>query len=170
MLVVVPAIALLPPALRVIYKVEVSNKVSLQSPIFLLNPCMDTESRLLMATPRTGEAKKVLLPYHSHLSKLIIWETHEKMYHAGVDRVVVEIHRKYWIVKLRRLVRSQLKACVKCQRYNGRPYGSKEGYLAPFRVDDTRPFKHTGVDFAGPVSLSASRSFYFYARIFLRRI
>ena len=146
---------------RELTNLKQSRCVHSQSSLFLLKPRFDSHTNLLMGMPRTGENHKILLPYRSHLSKLVVQDTHKKLYHAGVDRVVSQLHRKYWIVKLRRLVRCQLKSCVRCQRFNGRPYGHNEGYLAPFRVDDSRPFKHTGIDFVGPVAITASKSFYF---------
>ena len=146
---------------REITALKQSKCVPRQSALFLLKPTLDTSTNLLMATPRTGEPLKILLPYNCHLSKLIVWQSHYKQYHAGINRVVCDVHKRYWIVKLRRLVRAQLKACTECQRYNGRPYGQNEGYLAPFRTDDILPFKYTGVDFVGPVGLSVSRHFYF---------
>ena len=80
--------------------------------------------------------------------------------HAGVDRVICKIQQSYWIPQLRRLVRAQLSKCVICRRHHGRPYAQSEGALAPFRSSWSKPFEHTGLDFAGPLRIAEDKLFH----------
>ena len=133
------------------------GEVSKKSSIRKLHPAIDALTGLMVATPRTGEPPLVIVAEGSHLAKLIVWDTHHLLMHAGVDRVICKIQQRYWIPKLRRLVRSQLGKCVTCQRHHGRPYAHFEGALAPFRGTWSKPFEHTGLDFAGPLRISEGK-------------
>ena len=136
-----------------------TQKVSRSSPILPLHPSLGNNG-LIYATPRTGEPPLILLPSDSHIARLLVWECHYKSMHAGVDYVMSALQRTYWIRKLRRLCRSQLSKCVSCKRHHGKPYAHTEGGLSPFRTSFSKPFDHTGMDFAGPIQLSDSRSCY----------
>ena len=125
-----------------------------------LRPFLHSTSGLLYALPRTGEDPLLVLPPESHLSRLIINDVHIRLFHAGVDRVMCQVQRSYWILRLRKLVRSQLRTCTRCQRYQNRPYRSPEGFLAPFRGGARVPFAHTGLDFMGPLTVDNNRKVY----------
>ena len=132
--------------------------ISKHSSIRRLHPVYDKDRDILLATPRTGELPLIIIPRESHLAKLILWNVHEALMHAGVDRVMCKVHHTYWIPKLRLLTKSQLSKCGPCTRYQGRPYAHDEGSLAPFRGNFSQPFEHTGLDFAGPFAVSEKRT------------
>ena len=137
---------------------EEGQPISKHSSIRKLHPQFDREKNVMLATPRTGEPPLLIVPHKSHLAKLIVWDVHHSLMHAGVDRVMCRVHRRYWIPKLRLLTRSQLRKCVRCRRQHGKPYAHDEGSLAPFRGSFSRPFEHTGMDFVGPFTISDHRT------------
>ena len=133
-------------------------QVPKHSSIRKLHPQFDKERNIMLATPRTGEPPLVIIPRQSHLAKLVVWDVHYSLMHAGVDRVLCKVHQTYWIPQLRLLTRSQLGKCVRCRRHHGKPYAHDEGSLAPFRGKFSHPFEHTGLDFAGPFTVSNHRT------------
>ena len=137
--------------------IATSRPLSKHSCLRKLHPSFDFQQRVVIATPRTGEPPLILVPAKSHLSCLLVWDAHYKLMHGGVDRVISFLHQLYWIPKLRQVARSQLGKCVQCQRHHGRPYSHSEGYLAVFRGQAAKPFEHTGLDFAGPLTVAGNR-------------
>ena len=83
---------------------------------------------------------------------MIVMESHERVMHSGVKATLTELRSRYWIVEARNYVRRILRNCVTCQRHQGKPYKPPPAPPLPaFRVNEARPFSHTGVDFAGPL-------------------
>ena len=131
--------------------------ISKHSCLRKLHPSFDFQRKVVVATPRTGEPPLIFVPSKSHLSYLLVWDAHYKLMHGGVDRVISFLHQFYWIPRLRKVARSQLGTCTDCQRHHGRPYSHSEGYLTVFRGQAAKPFEHTGLDFAGPLTLADNR-------------
>ena len=135
-------------------KRDTDRGVPVHSKLRRLRPFLDADNMLLYGLPRTGELPVLILPPEAQLTRLIVWDIHHRLFHAGVDRVITEVQRRYWVPQLRRMVRNLLPKCTRCTRYQGRPYGSPEGFLAPLRTRDVRPFAHTGLDYVGPLTVS----------------
>ena len=94
----------------------------------------------------------ILLPKHSRFVQLLIKYTHLKNLHSGVRDTLVCLREKYWIIKGRQVVRSVIKSCVQCKRYEGKPLSTTMSPDLPtVRVSEDPPFTHVGVDFAGPL-------------------
>ena len=69
------------------------------------------------------------------------------------------IRNLWWIPKLRSLVKRTIRDCNICKVFAAKPL--KGGATAPlprFRTDVSRPFQHTGVDFAGPLVYKRSKN------------
>nr|XP_027213272.1 uncharacterized protein LOC113806347 [Penaeus vannamei] len=62
----------------------------------------------------------VILPHAHHISRLIVESCHLNTGHAGVERVLAEIRRKFWILKGRKLVKSVVYSCVTCKKMFGK--------------------------------------------------
>ena len=94
----------------------------------------------------------ILLPRNNHLTTLIVREAHERVGHDGVKEVLVEIRRKFWVVRGRSLVSFIIHRCVLCRKFEGLPYqGPPPPPLPEFRLREHPPFTYMGVDFAGPI-------------------
>ena len=72
--------------------------------------------------------------------------------HGGVKATLTELRSHFWIVRGRSTIRQILCKCVVCKRIEGQTYHTPIAPPLPsFRVVESHPFTHTGVDFAGPL-------------------
>ena len=77
--------------------------------------------------------------------------------HGGIKETLTELRARFWVVKGRSLVRKVLRQCVRCMRYNGRPYSAPNPPPLPhFRVNASPPFSSIGVDYAGPLYIKGA--------------
>ena len=107
----------------------------------------------------TNVKNPILLPHHHHLVKLLIQCAHIKLMHSGVRDTLVQLRERYWILKGRQAVRSVIRSCVICRRYEGAFYPAiPSPDLPEIRVSDDPPFTHTGLDFAGPLFFQSTSS------------
>ena len=141
-------------------EILVTNPAKMPREFKRIRPFLDTQTDLIMATPRTGEHPLILLPRYSHFVNLLIQDTHNTLYHAGTPRVMTEIQQTYWVLKLRSTCMKVLRACTRCERYQSRPYQSSEGAMAPFRSQYAPPFAHTGLDYAEAIQLTPGKRVY----------
>ena len=91
----------------------------------------------------------LLAPKHPFTS-LIVYSTHEKHFHAGVDSTLTAIRQEYWIPTARQYIRMLLWNCTTCKRHIGKPY--------PVHTCDVAPFTVTGVDFMGTLYVRQNQS------------
>ena len=73
--------------------------------------------RLARASDLDFSAKcPIILPHDSENVHSVLRHIHVSFLHAGVDQVLGESRRKYWIVKGRRTARGITRACIHCQK------------------------------------------------------
>jgi len=94
----------------------------------------------------------ILLPKYHPLTELIILRAHERTLHGGVKDTLAKLRSQFWVPQARQQIRRIRKKCVTCQRFEGRSYRVPAmADLPDFRVRQSKPFSHVGVDFAGPM-------------------
>ena len=65
---------------------------------------------------------------------------------------MTEIRQHYWVPRLRQLVKRIRHNCNGCKRFLATAFANPPpGYLPADRVEGSRAFQVTGVDFAGPI-------------------
>jgi hypothetical protein len=99
----------------------------------------------------------ILLPEKHHVTKSIIRETHEDELHAGNEATLAAVRQRYWPISGRNIVRKIIHSCVKCNRANPKPISQKMGDLPKERLQPSRPFSTSGVDYAGPYLIKSSK-------------
>ncbi len=99
----------------------------------------------------------MVIPKNSILSKLIINDAHQATMHGGTQLTMSHTRNKYWIIDTRKSVRNQITKCVKCHRYSQKMQEQLMGNLPDPRVNMSRAFLHTGIDYAGPVKVLTRR-------------
>lgn len=131
---------------------EVSHNSSLKK----LHPFLDRIgimriSGRLQKCPREEDRKLlIILPGESHLVKLMVLQCHHDHHHAGFQFTWAQLGLQFWIVRRRDRVRHLLRACVVCRRHRAKAAEQLMGQLPTCRVTPSRPFLHTGIDYAGP--------------------
>ena len=99
----------------------------------------------------------ILIAGDRHFTELLVRDCHNDVMHAGVEATVSRLRRRFWIVKGRQCVKSILRRCVICKRYQGRVMNSPETPNLPnFRISDTYSFCNIGLDYAGPLYVRES--------------
>lgn len=95
----------------------------------------------------------IILRSDSHFTKLVIRDAHERVFHQGVESTLSKVREDYWIPKGRKTVKTVLRMCYLCLRYQGKPiYPPETPDLPDFRVSHRmHAFQATGFDCAGPL-------------------
>lgn len=96
----------------------------------------------------------ILLPTKDKLTNLIIQDIHKKLLHSGISHTLSQTRYKYWIPRGRATVRSVLRTCVTCRRFEGGSYTTPPMASLPRkRVSESTPFSKAGLDYLGPVKI-----------------
>lgn len=140
-----------------------SHEVSRKSSLIKLKPFLDDEGiirvggRLRNSVLPFNEKHPVILPKGSNFTRLIISNAHSATLHGGTQVTLSYIRKSYWIVDGRNRVRHYIRNCVTCFRYASRSSTQIMGDLPRSRIVPSRPFLHTGIDYAGPIHIRTSK-------------
>ena len=67
--------------------------------------------------------------------------------------LIASLREKYWIPRIRNLVKTVIHQCLICYKFKTQTTQQLMGELPSTRVQPSRPFLTTDVDYAGPISL-----------------
>ncbi|XP_029163314.1 uncharacterized protein LOC114934768 [Nylanderia fulva] len=133
------------------------------SRILSLTPFMD-EHGIIRVGGRISNAAlpydarhPMLLPKSHRLTTLIIQREHVKNLHSGLQATMHAMRRRFWPLAARSAVRKTIYNCVTC--FKCKPVVSQAlmADLPAQRVTASRPFTHSGVDYAGPILLKEGK-------------
>lgn len=131
------------------------------SKIHVLNPYLDEKSvlrvggRLVNAQIPLSTKSPIILSNKCNLAILIVRNAHEKTMHGGHQLTLNYLRRSYWILRAKQLVRKTIHSCIVCFKYRAQPTPPFMGNLPEYRINPSRPFKKSGVDYAGPFNLKS---------------
>ncbi|XP_011859011.1 PREDICTED: uncharacterized protein LOC105556524 [Vollenhovia emeryi] len=134
-----------------------------RSPLNKLAPFIDDKGllrvggRLKHSLLSPDERHPVILPAAARFTAMLIDACHRETMHGGIQLTLGTIRRRYWIPGGRAAVRRHIHRCVRCVRWRAATPKTLMGDLPGPRVTASRPFTHTGVDYAGPVQLRTSK-------------
>lgn len=95
-----------------------------------------------------------LLHNKHHLTTLIMHQVHIKLLHCGPQQLLYSVREQFWPLSGRQIARTIVRNCVRCFKSNPTTTHYVMGNLPEYRVTPFQPvFTHTGVDYAGPISL-----------------
>lgn len=85
----------------------------------------------------------ILLPKESEFVQLLIQHVHLRNLHSSVRDTLVCLWEKYWVIKGRQVIRTVIKSCVQCRRYEGQSFSTAmPPDLPTVRVSEDPPFTH----------------------------
>lgn len=98
------------------------------------------------------------MPYNSILSLRLTEEAHRQTLHGGVGLTMAKVRSRYWIPKLRQLVRKVRGVCHGYKRFQALAYAAPPpGNLSTSRTRGTNPYQVIGVDYTGPIRYRISK-------------
>ena len=134
-----------------------SNKeLSAHSKILPLTPFLDNEGllrvggRLKNANIPESQKFPILLPKKCHITNLIIMHYHINYLHAAQELLLSILRMQFWILSGRSEVRKIIHRCLPCVKNRGKTASQLMANLPSTRVQPSRPFTVTGIDYAGP--------------------
>ena len=111
--------------------------------------------KLLLCRGRMVESKcvdRLLLPRKHWLTRLIIMDVHAQLLHSGPLHTLTKLQRQFWIPQGKTEVRSALRKCMVCKRYEGPCFALPQMPPLPKeRVSQSAPFEFVGIDYFGPL-------------------
>ncbi|XP_059050490.1 uncharacterized protein LOC131845442 [Achroia grisella] len=135
----------------------------LKGPLKPLNPFIDQKGllrvggRLEHSQLSYNQKHPLLIPKQSSLTTLLIADAHMQTLHGGLQLTLSYLQSKFWILGGKQLVKSYCRKCVTCIKNAGTTQSQLMGQLPSSRVTPTRPFKHSGVDYAGPIQIRTTK-------------
>ncbi|XP_046599168.1 uncharacterized protein LOC124295053 [Neodiprion lecontei] len=146
-----------------IRQIETCSSLTRSHPLSRLTPFIDSNGflrvggRLNHSLLSYDEKHPFILPPESSFSTLIIDHHHRLTLHEGPELTLATIRQRYWILGGRVPIRMFIHRCVPCARHRTTLSSQQMGRLPQSRVTQSRPFLYSGVDYAGPFSIRASR-------------
>lgn len=133
--------------------------VDKRSKLINLNPFIGEGGLLRVRNASVGSDKKypIILPKRHHITKLIIIQEHERQLHAGAQATLASLRQRYWIIEARSVIRFLLHKCMRCFHVRPQTVVQKMGDLPKDRLQLSRPFLKTGIDYAGPILIKEGR-------------
>ncbi|XP_035227769.1 uncharacterized protein LOC118199973 [Stegodyphus dumicola] len=150
----------------------VSSRV-IQLTSFLDEECViRVGGRLKNANIPENSKHPILLPKEGHVTNLIVTHYHVNYLHASQELLISTLRMQFWILAVRSVVRKIIHRCIPCIRNRGKTVTQIMGDLPSPRVQPSRPFAVTGVDYAGPYSIKSqvgrrTKTFKCYVSIFV---
>lgn len=142
-----------------IKSIKQGENLAKSNPLVRLTPYLDEDNllrvggRLENSTLSKTAKHPYILSNTNYFAHLIISQAHEKTLHGSTQETLSYVRNEYWIVGGRAPIRSYIIKCVKCTRFRKANAQQLMGQLPPSRVNPSRAFLNTGVDYAGPFSL-----------------
>lgn len=136
--------------------------MSTKSPLKTLDPFLGDSGTL-----RVGRRlRKLLLPYEEkhrvilderwHLASAVVDWAHQFALHTDYRVTYSHVLRKAWIVAETVRIKARVRDCTVCM-VESLPLESCHALLPACRVTPSRPFSHTGVDYAKPFQILRSK-------------
>ncbi|XP_048587422.1 uncharacterized protein LOC116616705 [Nematostella vectensis] len=101
----------------------------------------------------------IILDHGQDVTRLIVTEYHQKLRHVGVEHVFNHLRERFWILRGRAEVKECTIKCPLCHRRRVQPMTQKMSDLPAVRLAGvSTPFKHVGLDYAGPFQVRVGRN------------
>ncbi|XP_044573974.1 uncharacterized protein LOC123258162 [Drosophila ananassae] len=102
--------------------------------------------------------RPVILSHRHSLTEMVVRHFHDQMKHQNVDATIAQIRTRFWVKKMRRLLKEVISSCNECKLQRTRPMPP---IMGPLPVDRLKaggwPFKYTGLDYFGRLLVTVAR-------------
>ena len=109
--------------------------------------------RLQQSTLSYQAMHQMILPANHHFTKLVVSAKHLRLHHAEPQLVIAFLREKYWIPRIRNLVKTVIHQCLTWYKFKTQASQQLIGELPSTRVQTSRQFLTKGIYYAGPISL-----------------
>ena len=110
------------------------------------------EDGIYVCNGRIQGVHPVYIPKESIFAEILVMDAHINTLHGGVGLTITKIKERYWIPKLRQLIKRIIKRCNGCKRFRAKAFEKQTtGQLPKDRTEGNRPFQVVGLDYAGPI-------------------
>ncbi|XP_045541691.1 uncharacterized protein LOC106718201 isoform X2 [Papilio machaon] len=139
--------------------IQAESKDDIQKHIKKLTTFNDNDNILriktkLILTDFPEEVKTpAVLPAENVITRRLVEQRHLQLLHAGTNIMITDLRKRFWIVGIRRLVKSVIDKCVICRRHRAKATQVSTAPLPIERIQPLAPFEVTGVNLAGPIYL-----------------
>ena len=90
---------------------------------------------------------------------MLVQHFHCELGHAGINGVLNEMRKQFYIAHYFTVVKKEIRKCVICRRYNNLPVKLNQSPYRDFRVDPKkRPFATVMLDYIGPYTIKIGKS------------
>ena len=114
------------------------------------------EDHVIRCVGRISGEQPIFIPRNSIYCDKLTAEVHKKVGHKGVNMMMAVLREKFWIPRLRAVLKKLKRACETCRIMTTQPYPRPSvGRLPDYRTTASYPFAITGVDFVGPFFIKA---------------
>jgi hypothetical protein len=119
------------------------------------------QTKIVMRSDDDDFKYQILIPHHHPIVNLILREEHATRSHCGNQVLMAAVRERFWIPRMRKLVRSVILSCGRCRRYTTKNSSAVEAPLPSERVRDSAVFDVTGIDLGGPLYLNSKEKVWF---------
>ncbi|GBM28148.1 hypothetical protein AVEN_224202-1 [Araneus ventricosus] len=104
----------------------------------------------------------ILIPAKHHFVSLLIWSSHEKVFHDGVSETLMEIRKKSWLIRGKANCEELSQSvCFVQTIYTSSPGVQVTAPLPVARVEQPPQSSIVGIDFGGPLyTKNSDNTFY----------
>jgi hypothetical protein len=134
------------------------------SPLKSLAPHIDADELIrvggrLKYADIDGEMKHPIVVPHTHPVSSLIARSYHQRAHLGTEWVVSQIRERFWVTKIRNVVKSVRHKCVQCRKLFANPCSQRMADHIQERLQPGYPpFTFVGLDCFGPFVVKRGRS------------
>lgn len=142
---------------RLFWTKQAQDNCNLEEDRVALN-LQPNQEGLLECRGRVQGEYPVYLPDIHLFTCRVVEEAHQETLHGEIGLTMARVRSRYWIPRLRRLVKKVRGNCHGCKRYQAMAYAAPPpADLPTTRTQGVNPYQVIGVDYAGPMRYRISQ-------------